>query len=79
MPLALKIVLTALIALVGAIWLPMAFILGLQPLRSLLWDLSYAIPGYLIGPMLIVGGLIGLVIALGIPAALLWLIWRRKA
>lgn len=77
MPLALKIVLTALIALAGAICLPIAFMAGLEPLRSLLWDLSYSLPGWLIAPVLVVGGLVLLAGMLGIPGLLIWLIWRR--
>lgn len=76
MPLALKIVLTALIALAGAIYLPIAFITGLEPLRNLLWDLSYSLPSWLIAPLLVVGGLVLLAGMLGIPGLLIWLIWR---
>lgn len=77
MPLALKIAVTALIALVGAIWLPIVFFVGLPLLRSWLWDLSYFLPPWLLTPFLLVAVLLGLVVVLGIPVLLLWLIWRR--
>ena len=77
MPRALKIVLTALIALAGAIWVPIAFMVGLQPLRNLFWDLSYLLPGWMITPLLVAGGLVGLTVLLVIPALAIWLIWRR--
>ena len=77
MPLALKFVLTALIALTGAICLPVFFLFGLQPLRNLLWDLSYVVPVEWVGPLLILLIILGGGLLLAIPATLLWFIWRK--
>ena len=69
-----KIALTALVGLVGAIFLPLLAVLGLQPIRNLLWDLSYWLPPASVAP--VVFG-VGLLLLLGIPTALHWLIWKR--
>ena len=73
----IKILLTALIGMFGAVQIPLLAIFGLQPIRNLLWDLSYWLPPAWVGPFVIVVAAVGLLILLGIPAALLWLIWKR--
>ncbi|MGB1621606.1 MAG: YcjF family protein [Synechococcus sp.] len=45
----------------------------LQAIRTLLWDLSYFLPGWLLAPVLLLG--LGLVIAVGVQLG--WPTWKR--
>ena len=51
-----KIALTAVVGLAGAIFLHLLAVLGLQPIRNLLWDLSYWLPPALVAPVVLVLG-----------------------
>ena len=49
----------------------------LQAVRSLLWDLSYLLPGWLLTPVLLLA--VGLILALGIQIGWPWWhSWQRR-
>ncbi len=49
----------------------------LQAIRSLLWDLSYLLPAWLIGPVLLIGTLlvVAVILQVGLPW---WRAWRQR-
>ncbi len=65
--------------LFGAAGLIVLLVLGLvlQAIRNLLWDLSYILPPWLVGPVLLIGTI--LVIALVVQVSWpLWKVWKRR-
>ena len=63
--------------LLGAAGLIVLLVLGLvlQAIRNLLWDLSYILPPWLVGPVLLIGTILvmALVVRVGWP---LWKGWK---
>lgn len=75
-----KVMLTIALAILGVLLLPQLVVAGgamLPLINNFLWQLSYLLPAWIIGPASLLGGILLFALFFSTPVAILFWIWRQ--